>query len=90
MCQGRNSNIVITTFPCALCGEFGHYTHHFPQITNFKRLKDSSSLPHSPAPLAPQQATKQYVQQPPPVMLKNPILHQGVMNNQHDTQPTPP
>jgi hypothetical protein len=30
------------------------------------------------------------VQQPPPVVLQNPIPHQGVMNTQQDIQPTPP
>jgi hypothetical protein len=30
------------------------------------------------------------MQQPPPAMLQNPIPHQGVMNTQHDMQPTPP
>jgi hypothetical protein len=30
------------------------------------------------------------MQQPPPVVLQNPIPHQGVMNTQQDTQPTPP
>jgi hypothetical protein len=86
--QGWNN--VKTIFPCALCGEFGHYTHHFPQIADFKRLKDSGSLPPSPAQLAPQQAPQQYVQQPPPAMLQNPIPHQGVINTQQDTQHPPP
>jgi hypothetical protein len=71
--QGRNKNNVKTIFPCSLCGEFGHYTHHFPQITYFKWLKDSGSLPHSLAPLAPQQAPQQYIKQPPPVVIQNPI-----------------
>jgi hypothetical protein len=88
--KGRNNNIIKTSFPCALCGEFGHYTHHCPQIIDFKWLKDSSSLPHPLAQLAPQQAPQQYVQQPPPAVLKNPIPHQGVINTQQDTQPTPP
>jgi hypothetical protein len=85
-CQGRNN--VKTIFPCALCHEFGHYTHHFPQIVDFKWLKDSGSLPHSPAQTAPQQAPQQYVQQPPPIVLQNPIPHQGVI--QQDTQHPPP
>jgi hypothetical protein len=86
--QGRNN--VKTIFPCALCGEFGHYTHHCPQIADFKWLKDSGSLPHSPAQPAPQQAPQQYVQQPPPAVLQNPIPHQGVINTQQDTQHPPP
>jgi hypothetical protein len=28
--QWRNNNTIKTTFPCSLCGECGHYTHHFP------------------------------------------------------------
>jgi hypothetical protein len=68
----------------------GHYTHHCPQIADFKWLKDSGSLPHSPAPPAPQQAPQQYVQQPPPAVLQNPIPHQGVINTQQDTQHPPP
>jgi hypothetical protein len=32
--QGRNNNTIRTTFPCALCGEFDHYTHHFPKSLN--------------------------------------------------------
>jgi hypothetical protein len=86
--KGRNN--VKTIFPCALCGEFGHYTHHFPQIADFKWLKDLGSLPHSPAQPAPQQAPQQYVQQPPPVVLQNPIPHQGVINTQQDMQHPPP
>jgi hypothetical protein len=87
--QGKNKNNLQTNFPCALCGEFSHYTHHCPQITDFKWMKDSVNGPHTPAPPAPQQAPKQYVQQPPPAMLQNPIPHQGVMKTQHDMQPTP-
>jgi hypothetical protein len=77
--QGKNT--IKTIHPCALCGVFGHYTHHSPQITNFKRLKDSGSLPHTPAQTTPQQAPQQYVQQPLPAVLQNPIPHQGVVNN---------
>jgi hypothetical protein len=41
--KGRNN--IKNIHPCALCGEFSHYTHHCPQITDFKWLKDSGSLP---------------------------------------------
>jgi hypothetical protein len=53
-------------------------------------MKDSGNGPHPPAPSAPQQASQQYMQQPPPVVLQNPIPHLGVMNTQQDMQPTPP
>jgi hypothetical protein len=53
-------------------------------------LKDFGSLPHSPAPPAPQQAPQKYIQQPPPVVVQNPIPHQGVINTQQDTQHPPP
>jgi hypothetical protein len=86
--QGRNN--IKTIHPCALCGEFGHYTHHCPQIADFKWFKDSGSLPPSPAQPAPQQAPQQYVQQPPPILPPNPITHQGVMTTQHMIHPTPP
>jgi hypothetical protein len=85
--QGRNT--VKTIHPCALCGVYGHYTHHCPQIADFKRLKDSGSIPPSPAQPAPQQAQQQYAQQPPAV-LQNPITHQGVINTQQDAQHPPP
>jgi hypothetical protein len=85
--QGRNT--VKTIHPCALCGVYGHYTHHCPQIADFKRLKDSGSIPPSPAQPAPQQAQQQYAQQPPAV-LQNPIPHQGVINTQQDAQHPPP
>jgi hypothetical protein len=88
--QGKNNNNLRTNFPCALCGEFGHYTHHCPQITDFKWMKESVNGPRPPAPPTPQQAPQQYVQQPPPAMLQNPIPHQGVMNTQQDMQPAPP
>jgi hypothetical protein len=81
--------MVKTIHPCALCGVYGHYTHHCPQIADFKRLKDSGSIPPSPAQPAPQQAQQQYAQQPPAV-LQNPIPHQGVINTQQDTQHPPP
>jgi hypothetical protein len=84
--QGRNT--VKTIHPCALCGVYGHYTHHCPQIADFKRLKDSGSIPPSPAQPAPPQA-QQYAQQPPAV-LQNPIPHQGVINTQQDAQHPPP
>jgi hypothetical protein len=88
--QGRNNNTIKTNFPCALCGEFDHYTHHFPQIHDFKWLKDSGSLPHPPTLPALQQAPQQYGQQPPQTVMKNPIPHQGVMNTQQEILPTPP
>jgi hypothetical protein len=69
---------------------FGHYTHHCPHIADFKWLKDSGSLPPTPAQTAPQQAPQQYVQQPPPAVLQNPIPHQGVINTQQDAQRPPP
>jgi hypothetical protein len=53
-------------------------------------MKESGSGPHPPAPPAPQQAPQQYVQQPPPAVLQNPIPHQGVMNTQQEMHPTPP
>jgi hypothetical protein len=53
-------------------------------------LKDSGSIPPSPAQPAPQQAQQQYAQQPPPAVLQNPIPHQGVVNTQQDTQHPPP
>jgi hypothetical protein len=93
--QGGNKNkrqgwnMVKIIHPCALCGIYGHYTHHCPQIADFKRLKDSGSIPPSPAQPAPQQAQQQYAQQPPTV-LKNPIPHQGVINTQQDAQHPPP
>jgi hypothetical protein len=86
--QGRNT--IKTIHNCALCGVYGHYTHHCPQIADFKRLKDSGNLPPTPAQLAPQQAQKQYVQQPPLAVLQNPIPHQGVVNTQQDAQRPPP
>jgi hypothetical protein len=86
--QGKNN--VKTVFRCSLCGEFGHYTHHFSEITDFKWLKDSRSLPPSPAQPAPQQAPQQYAQQPLPTVLQNPIPHQRVINTQQDTQHPPP
>jgi hypothetical protein len=82
--QGRNNNTVKTNFPCDLCGDFGHYTRHFPQITDFKWLKDLGSLPHPPAPPAPHQAPQKYMKQPTLAVLQNPIPHQGVINTQHD------
>jgi len=77
-------------FPCILCGELGHYTHHFPQIVDFKRMKDSMNTPRPRASPAPQQAPQQYLKQPPLAMLKNPIPHQSVINKQHEIHPTPP
>jgi hypothetical protein len=53
-------------------------------------LKDSGSLPHPPALPAPQQAPQQYVQQPPLVVLQNPIPHQGMIKTQQGTQHPPP
>jgi hypothetical protein len=90
--QGRNNNNVKTNFPCALCGDFDHYTHHCPQITDFKRLKDSGSLPHPPAPRAPQQAPQQYVQQHPPppyrAVESYPTLRCDKHPKGHETSPT--
>ena len=34
----RNNNLR-KNFPGALCGVYGHYTHHFPQIIDFKWMK---------------------------------------------------
>jgi hypothetical protein len=46
--------------------------------------------PHPSALPAPPQAPQQYVQQPPPFVLQNPIPHQGVINTQQAMHPTPP
>jgi hypothetical protein len=43
-----------------------------------------------PAPHAPQQDPQQYLQQPPLVVLQNPIPHQGVMNTQQEVHTAPP
>ena len=67
-------------FPCALCGEYGHYTHHFPQIYDFKWMKESMNVQHPLVSPAPQQGPQHYLKQPAPDVLKNPIPHQGVMN----------
>jgi hypothetical protein len=53
-------------------------------------MKESGNGPCPPAPLAPPQAPQQYVQQPPPVVLQNPIPHQGVMNTQQGRHPASP
>jgi hypothetical protein len=58
--QGRKNNIR-TNFPCALYGEYGHYTHHFPQIVDFKWMKESMNVQRPPASPAPQQAPQQYL-----------------------------
>jgi hypothetical protein len=53
--QGRNKNNNLwTNFPCTLCGEHGHYTHHCPQIVDFKQMKDSINVPRPLASPAPQ------------------------------------
>jgi hypothetical protein len=33
--QGKKKNLR-TNFPCAICGEYGHYTHHCPQIPDLQ------------------------------------------------------
>jgi hypothetical protein len=53
-------------------------------------MKDSMNVPHPPAQPTPQQAPQQYFQQPPLVVLQNPIPHQGVMNTQQEMHPSPP
>jgi hypothetical protein len=88
--QGRNNNNLRTNFPCALFGEYGHYTYHCPQIVDFKRMKESMNAQPPPAPSAPQQAPQHYLQQPPLDVLQNPIPHHGVMNTQQEVHPAPP
>jgi hypothetical protein len=61
-----------------------------PKLSDFKWMKDSMNVPCPPAPPAPQQAPQQYLQQPPPTVLQNPIPHQGVMNTQQEMHPAPP
>jgi hypothetical protein len=53
-------------------------------------MKESKNGPRPPVPPTSQQAPQQYVQQPPPVVLQNPIPHQGVMNTQQEMHPAPP
>jgi hypothetical protein len=53
-------------------------------------MKYSMNAHRPPVSLAPQHAPQQYLQQSPPVILKNPIPHQGVMNTQHEVHPAPP
>jgi hypothetical protein len=45
-------------------------------------MKETGNGPHTLGSPAPQQAPQQYVQQPPPSVLQNPIPHQGVMKTQ--------
>jgi hypothetical protein len=52
--QEWNNKNIQTKFPCSLCSEYGHYTHHFPQILDFKWMKEFGNGPHPPAPPAPQ------------------------------------
>jgi hypothetical protein len=87
--QGKKNNL-ITNFPCTLCGEYGHYTHHFPQIVDYKWMKASMNTQHPLAPPAPQPVTQHYLKPPPPTVLQNPIPHQGVMNTQQEGNPIPP
>jgi hypothetical protein len=51
--QGKNNNNLRTNFPYALCGEYRHYTHHCPQIVDFKQMKESISAPRPPTPPSP-------------------------------------
>jgi hypothetical protein len=53
-------------------------------------MKEYGNGPCPLAPPSPQQAPQQYVQQPPHVVLQNPIPHQGVMNTQHEMHLAPP
>lgn len=53
-------------------------------------MKESGNGPHPPTLPAPQQAPQQYVQHPPPVVLQNPIPHQGMMNTQQEMHLAPP
>jgi hypothetical protein len=34
--KGRTTTIFENNIPCALCSEYGHYTHHCPQTVDFK------------------------------------------------------
>jgi hypothetical protein len=38
--KGKNINIQ-TNFPCAICGEYGNYTHHCPQIIDLQWMRAS-------------------------------------------------
>jgi hypothetical protein len=53
-------------------------------------MKESMNAQRPPVSPAPQQAPQQYLQQPPPTILQNPIPHQGVMNTQQEVHPAPP
>jgi hypothetical protein len=87
--QGKRTNLR-TNFPCAICGEYGHYTHNFPQIHDLQWMRASMKSQDPPTPPAPQQAPQQYLQQPPSIFLQNPIPYQGVMNTQQVINPAPP
>jgi hypothetical protein len=52
-------------------------------------MKESMNVPHPLVTPAPQKAPQQYLQQPSPVVLQNPIPHQGVMNTPQEVHPTP-
>jgi hypothetical protein len=54
LCQRRNNNLG-TNFHCALCGKYVHYTHHFPQIIDYKRMKEAMNPPRPHTPQGPQQ-----------------------------------
>jgi hypothetical protein len=80
--QEDNNNNLQKKFHCTLCSEHFHYTHHFPQIFEFKWMKDPMNIPRPSTSPSPQQAPQQYLQQPPLVVFQNPIPHKGVMNTE--------
>jgi hypothetical protein len=53
-------------------------------------MKESMNTQCPPTPPTPQQAPQHYLQPPPPVILQNPIPHQGVMNTQQEIKSNPP
>lgn len=80
--QGKNNN-PWTNFPYSFCGEYGHYTHHFPQISNYKHLKDAQFQNRDNPP---QGTSTNWQKHPPPqyVALKNTFPKQGVVAHQQE------
>jgi hypothetical protein len=81
-------NILLTKFPCALCGGCVNYTHHCPQITYFIGTKESKSTQGPPTPWGAWQFQERFPQPSHPTILHNPFPQQGVISTHQDSVPS--
>ena len=85
--QPRCNAPLRTNQPCKLCEVYGHYTHECPFMGRAKQAihNEAQHATNTAAPDQPNSAQPR----PPPMVLQNPLLVQGLVTTVPSPQPNP-